>query len=141
SDYGAFRDLQRHRMLTVQWQALTPELGADVPEQGGLAGGGARYERRLEGPAKAVPRRPSPSSASGSLVALALAQLDPPDLAGQRLGQIRDELHQARVGVGGQVVADVGLDLLRQSVARLVPGGEHDERLDHLATPFVRRGD
>ena len=24
SDYGAFRDLQRHRMLTVQWQALTP---------------------------------------------------------------------------------------------------------------------
>src|SRR5215210_3991617 len=28
SDYGAFRDLQRHRMLTVQWQALTPDLGA-----------------------------------------------------------------------------------------------------------------
>ena len=24
SDYGAFRDLQRHRMLTVQWQRLTP---------------------------------------------------------------------------------------------------------------------
>ena len=24
SDYGAFRDLQRHRMLTVQWQALDP---------------------------------------------------------------------------------------------------------------------
>lgn len=24
SDYGAFRDLQRHRMLTVQWQSLTP---------------------------------------------------------------------------------------------------------------------
>ena len=24
SDYGAFRDLQRHRMLTCQWQALTP---------------------------------------------------------------------------------------------------------------------
>ncbi|HET6550419.1 MAG TPA: FAD-dependent thymidylate synthase [Solirubrobacter sp.] len=28
SDYGAFRDLQRHRMLTVQWQTLTPDLGA-----------------------------------------------------------------------------------------------------------------
>src|SRR4051812_22885155 len=27
SDYGAFRDLQRHRMLTVQWQGLTPDLG------------------------------------------------------------------------------------------------------------------
>jgi thymidylate synthase ThyX len=48
SDYGAFRDLQRHRMLTVQWQALTPDLGADVPEQVTLAGCGARYQRALE---------------------------------------------------------------------------------------------
>jgi thymidylate synthase ThyX len=32
SDYGAFRDLQRHRMLTVQWQALTTGLGYAVPE-------------------------------------------------------------------------------------------------------------
>ena len=38
ADYGAFRDLQRHRMLTVQWQSLTPDLGADVPEQVELAG-------------------------------------------------------------------------------------------------------
>ena len=33
SDYGAFRDLQRHRMLTVQWQGLTPDLGAGIPEE------------------------------------------------------------------------------------------------------------
>lgn len=33
SDYGAFRDLQRHRMLTCQWQELSPELGAEAPEQ------------------------------------------------------------------------------------------------------------
>jgi thymidylate synthase ThyX len=32
SDYGAFRDLQRHRMLTIQWQELTPALGYEVPE-------------------------------------------------------------------------------------------------------------
>ena len=41
SDYGAFRDLQRHRMLTVQWQRLSPDLGAGVPaelEQAGVAG-------------------------------------------------------------------------------------------------------
>jgi thymidylate synthase ThyX len=40
SDYGAFRDLQRHRMLTVQWQRLSPDLGAGVPaelEQAGVA--------------------------------------------------------------------------------------------------------
>ncbi len=48
SDYGAFRDLQRHRMLTVQWQALTPELGAGVPEQVELAGCGDEYRRALE---------------------------------------------------------------------------------------------
>ncbi|HEX8645769.1 MAG TPA: FAD-dependent thymidylate synthase, partial [Thermoleophilaceae bacterium] len=33
SDYGAFRDLQRHRMLTIQWQPLTPYLGAGVPAE------------------------------------------------------------------------------------------------------------
>ena len=48
SDYGAFRDLQRHRMLTVQWQALTPDLGADVPEEVAAAGAGEAYERALE---------------------------------------------------------------------------------------------
>ena len=48
SDYGAFRDLQRHRMLTVQWQALTPDLGAGIPEQVELAGCGDDYRRALE---------------------------------------------------------------------------------------------
>jgi thymidylate synthase ThyX len=48
ADYGAFRDLQRHRMLTVQWQTLGPELGAGVPEQVDLAGVGDEYRRALE---------------------------------------------------------------------------------------------
>src|SRR5215212_9766166 len=48
SDYGAFRDLQRHRMLTVQWQALTPDLGAGVPEEVVEAGAGELYSRALE---------------------------------------------------------------------------------------------
>ncbi len=48
SDYGAFRDLQRHRMLTVQWQRLSPELGAGVPEEVDLAGCGEKYRRALE---------------------------------------------------------------------------------------------
>jgi thymidylate synthase ThyX len=48
ADYGAFRDLQRHRMLTIQWQALTPDLGADVPEQVDQAGCGEPYRRALE---------------------------------------------------------------------------------------------
>jgi thymidylate synthase ThyX len=48
ADYGAFRDLQRHRMLTVQWQTLTPDLGAGVPEQVDLAGCGDDYRHALE---------------------------------------------------------------------------------------------
>jgi thymidylate synthase ThyX len=48
ADYGAFRDLQRHRMLTIQWQSLTPDLGADVPEQVEHAGCGDDYRRALE---------------------------------------------------------------------------------------------
>ncbi len=48
SDYGAFRDLQRHRMLTVQWQPLGPDLGAGVPGQVDEAGCGDDYRRALQ---------------------------------------------------------------------------------------------
>jgi thymidylate synthase ThyX len=48
SDYGAFRDLQRHRLLTCQWQQLTPGLGADVPHELVAAGLGGEYERALD---------------------------------------------------------------------------------------------
>ena len=40
SDYGAFRDMQRHRMLTIDWQRLTPNHGYVRPElvdEAGLA--------------------------------------------------------------------------------------------------------
>ncbi len=32
ADYGAFRDLQRHRMLTIEWQPLTTRHGYEVPD-------------------------------------------------------------------------------------------------------------
>ena len=48
SDYGGFRDLQRHRMLTCQWQTLSPHLGAGVPDEVREAGAGGEYERALE---------------------------------------------------------------------------------------------
>jgi thymidylate synthase ThyX len=48
SDYGAFRDLQRHRMLTIQWQTLGPELGAGVPEELEEAGVADLYREGLE---------------------------------------------------------------------------------------------
>jgi thymidylate synthase ThyX len=47
TDYGAFRDLQRHRLLTIEWQPLTADLGYDVPEVIQEAGLAERYEESL----------------------------------------------------------------------------------------------
>src|SRR5205807_9790279 len=43
SDYGAFRDLQRHRMLTIQWHELAPSLGYALPLEVDAAGLSTRY--------------------------------------------------------------------------------------------------
>lgn len=32
-DIGAFRDLQRHRMMTLEWQRFSTRLGYDLPEE------------------------------------------------------------------------------------------------------------
>jgi thymidylate synthase ThyX len=47
SDYGAFRDLQRHRLLTVEWQALTPWHGYSMPESVVEAGGEPIYTNSM----------------------------------------------------------------------------------------------
>ncbi|MDQ1468209.1 MAG: hypothetical protein QOH10_2624 [Actinomycetota bacterium] len=46
-DYGAFRDLQRHRMLTIEWQILSPYHGYELPESVSEAGQEARFEDAL----------------------------------------------------------------------------------------------
>jgi thymidylate synthase ThyX len=46
-DYGAFRDLQRHRLLTLEWQRLTPRHGCVVPEAIAEAGAAADWDRGL----------------------------------------------------------------------------------------------
>ncbi|MGH9107598.1 MAG: FAD-dependent thymidylate synthase [Acidimicrobiales bacterium] len=43
SDYGAFRDLQRHRLLTIEWQGLTPHHGYTMPAVVSAAGGEGVY--------------------------------------------------------------------------------------------------
>src|SRR5215470_10236769 len=47
-DYGAFRDLQRHRLLTLEWQRLTPRHGYVVPEAITEAGASDDWRRVLE---------------------------------------------------------------------------------------------
>ncbi len=48
SDYGAFRDLQRHRLLTIEWQELTPAHGYTLPEAVVHAGGEILYHSAME---------------------------------------------------------------------------------------------
>jgi thymidylate synthase ThyX len=43
ADYGAFRDLQRHRMCTIVWQPLTPDLGWELPADVADAGLADRF--------------------------------------------------------------------------------------------------
>jgi thymidylate synthase ThyX len=47
-DYGGFRDLQRHRMLTIEWQDLTPLHGAEIPAEADAAGVGDAFRTALE---------------------------------------------------------------------------------------------
>ena len=66
SDYGAFRDLQRHRLLTIEWQALTPDHGYAEPAalaDIGAAGDWRRVMDRTRGLHAAMARATSPEAA------------------------------------------------------------------------------
>lgn len=47
-DYGGFRDLQRHRMLTIEWQDLTTVHGYETPPELEEAGVADRWHAALE---------------------------------------------------------------------------------------------
>jgi thymidylate synthase ThyX len=48
ADYGAFRDLQRHRLLTLEWQRLTPDLGYVMPETIAALGAAADWREVMD---------------------------------------------------------------------------------------------
>jgi thymidylate synthase ThyX len=48
SDYGAFRDLQRHRILTLEWQRLSPRHGYVLPPEVEEEGGAGEFRRVME---------------------------------------------------------------------------------------------
>jgi thymidylate synthase ThyX len=48
TDYGAFRDLQRHRLLSLEWQALTTRHGHVTPDELAEAGALADWTRIME---------------------------------------------------------------------------------------------
>lgn len=47
-DFGAFRDLQRHRMLTIEWQRLGAGLGYAVPEAIEATGRGPIWHEAMD---------------------------------------------------------------------------------------------
>ena len=56
ADYGAFRDLQRHRMLTIEWQPLSPRHGYVRPASVEAAGQAAAFDERHGALGRAVRR-------------------------------------------------------------------------------------
>ena len=67
SDYGAFRDLQRHRLLSVEWQDLTPAHGYTMPASVVEAGAAGQYAATMERSAglwEALAERFHPSQAA-----------------------------------------------------------------------------
>jgi thymidylate synthase ThyX len=48
TDYGAFRDLQRHRLLTIEWQPLSTRHGYAQPEAVVEAGGDADWRAVMD---------------------------------------------------------------------------------------------
>jgi len=53
SDYGAFRDLQRHRMMSIEWQPLSPHHGYNRPEAIVEAGAQADWDAVMHETAEA----------------------------------------------------------------------------------------
>jgi thymidylate synthase ThyX len=51
-DYGAFRDLQRHRLLTIEWQELATTQGFDMPQEIADAGALGDWTRTMRESAK-----------------------------------------------------------------------------------------
>jgi thymidylate synthase ThyX len=52
TDYGAFRDLQRHRLLTLEWQPLSPRHGFVEPDAIRAAGAGDDWTRIMDASAE-----------------------------------------------------------------------------------------
>jgi len=52
ADYGAFRDLQRHRLLSLEWQRLSPDFGYVTPPAVAAIGADAEWEAIMQAAAE-----------------------------------------------------------------------------------------
>ena len=72
-DYGAFRDLQRHRLLTIEWQALTPDQGYELPDDVEAAGAASDWRRVMDASAALYKELSSDGLGEAAQYAVAMA--------------------------------------------------------------------
>ena len=149
TDYGAFRDLQRHRMLTIEWQPLGPALGYDIPDTVEEAGLTDRYVASLER-SRELHEAMAPAFPVESAYAVALAyrlrySMQMNAREAMHLIELRSgpQGHAAyRVGGPGHAPADrevAGHRLLAEAMS-FVDYGDHDlERLESERRAEERR--
>jgi thymidylate synthase ThyX len=73
TDYGAFRDLQRHRLLTLEWQPLTTRHGFTEPEAIREAGAGDDWDRIMDASASLYERLAAANLGAAAQYAVAMA--------------------------------------------------------------------
>ena len=73
TDYGAFRDLQRHRLLTIEWQPLSTRHGFTEPEAIREAGAGDDWDRVMDSSAELYEAMASAGLADVAPYAVAMA--------------------------------------------------------------------
>ena len=94
------------KRLSVTARVASPEERERLwPKVVAAYGGYESYQERTRARDPAGDPRELGRGLRALALALGLAQLDAADLARQRLGQVVDELHLARVGVGGVALA------------------------------------
>jgi thymidylate synthase ThyX len=161
SDYGAFRDLQRHRMLTIEWQDLTPRHGYTMPAAVAAAGGQARYEASMERSASLhrALTEPLPSQASYAVAlayrvrymmqmnareAMHLIELRTGPQGHPEYRRVAQEMHRLIAEEAGhRVVAEVmrfadHADYEEGALERLAAERKAESRRNHRATPRTR---
>ena len=73
TDYGAFRDLQRHRLLTLEWQPLSTRHGYNEPEALDASGAIGDWTRVMDGSADLYEAIVSAGLADAASYAVAMA--------------------------------------------------------------------
>jgi len=149
SDYGAFRDLQRHRMLTVEWQPLGTDLGFDVPEAVAEAGLSGPYEASMARSAElhAAMRAVCPEQAGYAVAlgfrlryAMQMNAREAMHLIELRSGQQGHAVYRAVAQAMHRQIAEVAGHRAIAAAMSFVDYGEHElERIDAERRAEARR--